>query len=312
MAIPDFQSLMLPVLRVADDGNEHSNREAIDVLGNQFNLSDEERLTLLPSGQSLRFDNRVHWAITHLKQAALVDRPRWGYFKITPRGVQVLQGNPQRIDMRFLMQFPEFLEFRKRFGQRGINGNNDASPGHVAEVQVTTESQTPEELMWEGYQRIRQDLAQELLARIKGCSPSFFERLIIELLVRMGYGGSRQDAASAVGKTGDEGIDGIIKEDRLGLDVIYIQAKRWENSVGRPVVQGFVGALHGQRARKGVFITTSSFTREARIYVSNIESKVILIDGSELAELMIDHDVGVSRVATFDLKKADSDYFIEV
>jgi len=251
MSIPDFQTLMLPLLKFANDQQEHASREAADSLSQLFHLSEVEREELLPSGRQGIFDNRVYWAKTHLKHAGLLENTRRGFFKISQSGKDVLRTNPQEISMKFLKRFPQYIQF--------ISGNGKTEI-QEAEAEISS-TQTPEELLEEGYQRIRQDLAQELLNRIKRCSPSFFENLVVELLVTMGYGGSRQDAGKAVGKSGDEGIDGIIKEDRLGLDTIYIQAKRWDaGAVSRPEIQKFVGALHGQQANKGIFITTSNFS----------------------------------------------------
>jgi restriction system protein len=304
MAIPDFQSLMLPLLKFAADEKEHAARDTTDNLSQLFQLSDKEKEQLLPSGQQTIIGNRVYWALTHLKHAGVLESTRRGYFKISQRGLGVLQQNPSRIDLRFLSQYPEYLEFR-RTTKKEKNG--------VMEVESELLNQrTPEELFEESYRSIRQELAQELLNQVKKASPGFFERLVVDLLVKMGYGGSREDAGEAIGKSGDEGIDGIIKEDRLGLDTIYIQAKKWDGGVGRPEIQKFVGALHGQRARKGIFITTSDFSSNAREYVSNIDSKVVLIDGKQLAEFMIDHNVGVSKVSAYEIKKIDSDYFVEL
>jgi restriction system protein len=231
---------------------------------------------------------------------------RRSFYKITERGCNVLEGHPTRIDMKYLEQFPEYIEFREREGTRrkAQNGEED-----VEDIQ-RTESKTPEEILEYAYQEIRDNLAQEVLALVKRSSPSFFERLVVELLVNMGYGGSRRDAARAVGQTGDEGIDGIIDEDKLGLDAIYVQAKRWESVVGRPEIQKFVGALMGKRARKGIFITTSSFTHDSISYVSNIDFKIVLIDGKRLAEFMIDYNVGVTESTVYQLKRIDSDYFL--
>ncbi|MCL6559753.1 MAG: restriction endonuclease, partial [Firmicutes bacterium] len=247
------------------------------------------------------FHNRVGWARTYLKKAGLLESTRRGYFRITERGLEVLKKSPSRIDVHFLEQFAEFREFRML--------------RHKKEDEDTTEAElsvsTPEEVLESAYKQLRDNLANELLQQIKASSPSLFEKLVVELLVKMGYGGSRQDAGKAIGKSGDEGIDGIIKEDRLGLDIIYIQAKRWENTVGRPEVQKFAGALQGQRARKGIMITTSSFSQEAQDYASRIDNKIVLIDGERLAQLMIDHNLGVSSVAAYEIKKIDSDYFTE-
>ncbi|MBO1046261.1 restriction endonuclease [Dolichospermum circinale] len=302
MTIPDFQAIMLPLLQYASDGKEHSLRDAITFLADVFNLSDDERKELLSSGQQAVFDNRVGWARTYLKKAGLFISPKRGFFQITDRGKEILSQNPSEINLKFLNQFPEFIEFKT------TKKDNDKSEPEIIETSETT----PQESIEFGYQKIRKELELELLNRVKSCSPDFFERLVVDLLVKMGYGGSRRDAGRAIGKSGDGGIDGIIKEDKLGLDIVYVQAKRWDNTVvGRPEIQKFVGALHGQRARKGVFITTSRFSQEAREYVSIIDSKIVLIDGEELAQLMIDNHVGVSTVSIYEIKKIDSDYFTD-
>lgn len=302
MTIPDFQAIMLPLLQYASDGKEHSLRDAITYLADVFNLSDDERKELLSSGQQAVFDNRVGWARTYLKKAGLFISPKRGFFQITDRGKEILSQNPSEINLKFLNQFPEFIEFKT------TKKDNDKSEPEIIETSETT----PQESIEFGYQKIRKELELELLNRVKSCSPDFFERLVVDLLVKMGYGGSRRDAGRAIGKSGDGGIDGIIKEDKLGLDIVYVQAKRWDNTVvGRPEIQKFVGALHGQRARKGVFITTSRFSQEAREYVSIIDSKIVLIDGEELAQLMIDNHVGVSTVSIYEIKKIDSDYFTD-
>ncbi|HUW25251.1 MAG TPA: restriction endonuclease [Gallionella sp.] len=303
MAIPDFQSLMLPLLKVMADGREYSVQETVDLLALQCQLTEEEKSQLLPSGRSPVFYNRIAWAKAHLKRAGLIERPRRGYYKISEEGNRILKSSPATINLRFLKQFPEYNAIRER----------DEPPGEPQQDSNISVDQleTPEELIEDGAREIRRNLAEEILQRIKGCSPVFFERLVVELLVKMGYGGTRQDAGRAIGRSGDEGIDGVIHEDRLGLDVIYLQAKRWESVVGRPEIQKFVGALQGQRAKKGVFITTSDFTKEAVEYVRNIDNKVVLINGALLANLMIDHSVGVSLAATYEIKKIDSDYFLE-
>lgn len=303
MAIPDFQALMLPLLRSVEDKREHLFRDIVEVLAKQYGLTDEERKQLLPSGRYPTFDNRVGWAKTYLKKAGLVEQPKRSYLKITERGVEVLKKRPPSINMKFLEQFPEYIAFR--------DNQEQEEPVQQAVAALLAQNETPEELIESGARTIRKELAGEILQRIKNCSPIFFERLVVELLVKMGYGGSRQDAGRAIGRSGDEGIDGVIHEDRLGLDVIYLQAKRWEAVVGRPEIQKFVGALQGQRAKKGVFITTSDFTKEAVEYVRNIDNKVVLINGALLANLMIDHNVGVSLAATYEIKKIDSDYFLE-
>lgn len=305
MAIPDFQTLMLPLLKAVSDGREYCLRDVVELLSKEFQLTDNERQQLLPSGRYPTFDNRIAWAKTYLKKAGLIDQPRRAYFQITQRGREVLKSAPSAINMKFLERFPEYLAFKDNSELAGTQ--SQATPVSSTPVQ----NETPEELIENGARAIRKELAEEILLRIKGCSPVFFERLVVELLVKMGYGGSRQDAGRAIGRSGDEGIDGVIHEDRLGLDVIYLQAKRWEGVVGRPEIQKFVGALSGQRAKKGVFITTSDFTKEATEFVRNIDTKVVLVNGSLLANLMIDHNVGVSLAATYEIKKIDSDYFLD-
>ena len=297
MAVPDFQSLMLPVLKIAADRQEHSHAQVRDSLATQFQLTDEERRELLPSGRQGRFDNRVAWARAHLKMAGLVESTGRGMFRITRSGLEVLREKPTKIDIRFLTRFPEYATSRSA-----------ARHSNKHEEQEDETGQTPKEILESSYQTLRHELAQELLERVRTCSPRFFETLVVDLVVAMGYGGSRQDA-EAVGRSGDGGIDGTIKEDRLGLDVVYIQAKKWKGTVGRPDVQAFAGSLDGQRARKGVMITTSQFSQEAKDYVGKIEKKIVLIGGEELAQLMIDHSIGVAEEATYTVKKIDLDYF---
>lgn len=303
MPIPDYQTLMLPLLRFASDDADHTTREAVGELAAEFKLTQDERSQLLASGQQAIFNNRIGWANSYLKKAGLLESPRRGVLRITLRGKQVLSDNPARIDVKYLDRFPEFIEFR--------DASRPARQAQTLESMTTPTEQTPEESLEVAHQSIRSSLAQDILSRILSCSPAFFERLVVELLVKMGYGGSRQDAGERIGKSGDGGIDGIIKEDRLGLDTIYIQAKRWQSTVGRPEIQKFVGALQGQRAKKGVFITTSSYTAEAADYASRIDTRVVLVDGQLLANLMMDFDVGVSVAATYMVKRIDSDYFEE-
>jgi restriction system protein len=302
MSIPDYQSVMLPLLKRIADRQEHPLPVAIEALAGEFKLTDSETRELLPSSGQLVFNNRVGWARTYMKKAGLLSTPKRGILQITDRGLKVLKDNPTRVDNKVLRQFPEFLEFQKP---------KDESTSEI-EPAVASERLDPQENIEVGYQRIRKELSTELLARIKACSPSFFERLVVELLLKMGYGGSRRDFGQAIGKPGDGGIDAVIKEDKLGLDAVYLQAKRWDTGqVGSKEIQAFVGALHGKKARKGVFITTSGFSRPAQDYVREIQDKVILIDGSTLADLLIEHGVGVSTVATYDIKKIDTDYFSE-
>lgn len=303
MTIPDYQTAMLPLLNLAADGEEHSLRDAIEELADHFHLSDEERKQLLPSGTQATFHNRVGWARTYMKKAGLLQDPKRGYFKITDRGIEALKAKPQAINVKFLEQYPEFLEFRTKTKAKGTTTQPDTTG--------PAEERTPSEVMEDAHATIRTQLASELLERIKSSSSQFFERLVVDLLVAMDYGGTRRDAGEAVGGSGDEGIDGIIKEDRLGLEVVYLQAKRWQNTVQRPEIQKFVGALSGQNARKGVFITTSNFSTGATQYADALSVKVVLIDGESLANLMIEHGVGVAPVASYEIKRADSDYFDE-
>lgn len=302
MTVPDFQSLMLPLLRLIGDEREHNNSEVIESLAEQFHLTEQERKELLPSGRQVRFDNRVAWARVYLKMAGLLENIRRGTFRITERGRRVLVQDPPRIDMKFLSQFPEYAAFRSRSQQ----SNKPEEPVEGANLAP----ETPDEILEATYQNIERELAEKLKEKIKGCSPKFFERLVVNLLMAMGYGGSMNDAGRVVGQSGDGGIDGIIKEDKLGLDSVYIQAKRWDGTVGRPKVQEFAGSLMARSARKGVFITTSQFSKEARDYVSTIQQpKIVLVDGELLAKLMIDHGIGVANVATYTVKKVDLDYF---
>ena len=302
MAVPDFQSFFRPLLEVAADGEEHSLKEAREKISADFNLSEEDLSQLLPSGTQTKFGNRVAWAKSFFVQAKVLESPKRAYFKITDRGRQLFEQGHERIDVKILSQYPEFVEF-----------HTPSKPNKTTFPTPPEEriSETPEEILQKAYQSIRIDLAGELLERIKSNSPSFFENLVVDLMVAMGYGGSRADAGKSIGQSGDEGIDGIIKEDRLGLDVIYLQAKRWEGTVGRPEIQKFVGALHGKRAKKGVFITTSKFSDEAHEYVRMIDPKIILIDGRDLAEYMIAFDLGTSKAVAYEIKKIDSDYFTE-
>jgi restriction system protein len=307
MAVPDYQSLMLPLLQfAASKGGETSTIEAVEALAKEFSLTEDDLKEMLPSGIQSTFVNRVGWASTYMKKAGLLEATRRGFYQITARGKELLKKQPKSINVKLLKQYPEFIEFQQLKGTRGsdkIAGSKGKSDASVA---------TPSEALEAAYENLRDELADELLTRLKKVSPAFFERVVVELLVKMGYGGSRTDAGKAIGRSGDGGIDGIIKEDKLGLDVVYIQAKRWNNnSVGRPDVMQFAGALQAQRANKGIFITTSRFTDDARSYVSQIGSKIVLIDGEQLTSLMIEHDVGVSTVSLYPVKKVDSDYFEE-
>jgi restriction system protein len=301
MSVPDFQSFFKPLLELASDCNEHSIKEAREKLANYFEMTDDDLSELLPSRTQKTFDNRVAWAKSYFIQAKVLKATKRAHFMITDRGAELYNQGHDRIDIKILNQYPEFREFHKAKKSSNDKPKNDQP----------SESSTPEELLQQSYQNIRDDLASELLNRIMDNSPEFFEKLVVDLMVAMGYGGSRLDAGRSIGRSGDEGIDGIIKEDRLGLDVIYLQAKKWENAVSRPEIQKFVGALHGKRAKKGVFITTSSFSKSAREYVEHIDPKVVLIDGTKLANYMIDFNLGTTTSAIYEIKRADTDYFIE-
>lgn len=307
MAVPDYQSVMLPLLRfAAQKETEISTSEAVEALAKELGLSEDDLKEMLPSGIQATFVNRVGWASTYMKKAGLLQATRRGFYQITDRGKDLLKKQPKTINVKLLKQYPEFLEFQQLKGTRsGDKALESKGPSDISTA-------TPSEALEAAYENLRDELSDELLSRLKKISPAFFERVVVELLVKMGYGGSRVDAGKAIGRCGDGGIDGIIKEDKLGLDVVYIQAKRWDNNpVGRPDVMQFAGALQAQRANKGIFITTSRFTDDARSYVSQIGSKIVLIDGDQLTSLMIEYDVGVSTVSLYPVKKVDSDYFEE-
>jgi restriction system protein len=295
--VPDFQSFFKPLLDLAADDKEHSIQQARESIAKTMALTESDLAELLPSGTQTKFDNRVAWAKSYFVQAKVLESSRRGFFRITPRGKELHARNHARIDIRILNQYPEFVDFHKGKAPKEEEG----------ELPI----ETPEETLQKSYENIRSDLASQIVQRIINNSPQFFERLVVDLMVSLGYGGSRADAGKSVGGTGDEGIDGIIKEDKLGLDLVYLQAKRWDGTVGRPEVQRFVGALHGKRARKGVFITTGKFSDDARRYVETIDPKVILIDGRTLAELMIDHGLGTTTTTTYHIRRIDSDYFAE-
>jgi restriction system protein len=303
MPIPDFQSIMLPMLQALQDGEEHTLSDLREELAEHFRLNSEELEELLPSGNQGVFENRVGWARTYMKKAGLLSYVSRGVFRITARGQEVVKNPPDRISLQFLERYPEFIEFREKGKSKTTSGSDKTRP-----------SITPDETIEAAYSQLRNELSAEIRSQLQSVSWRFFERLVIDVLVAMGYGGSRAEAGRAFQKGSDEGIDGTIKEDKLGLDIIYVQAKRWAvgNTVGRPEIQKFAGALQGKRARKGVFITTSDFSEEARQYVQFIDSKIILVSGQELAELMIDHDVGVSKAETYIIKKLDTDYFESV
>ncbi len=300
MPVPGFQEITLPLLRACSNGQEWAMAAVRLPIAEHFKLTDEELKELLPSGQQPRFSNRCAWAKVYLERAGLLTKTRRGHFKISPTGEQVLQNPPEIIDISFLRQFDGFDDFRSKSTEK---------PREDGTIQIDAE--TPEEQLQSAHQRLCVDLANRLLEQIAEMSPEFFEKLVLDLMLAMGYGGSREEAGALTEAGADGGIDGIINEDQLGLDTIYLQAKRWENSVGRPEIHKFVGALHGKRARKGVFLTTSTFTREAVEYANTIETKVVLIDGMRLAQLMLKHSVGCTPSQTFVVKRIDSDYFVE-
>lgn len=294
MAIPTQQEILLPLLKEISDEAEHHVNDVVDSLINRFNLSEEERNRQYPSGNDNVFRNRVRFARAFLIKFGIIESTKRGYIKISYIGIDVLKRNPSKIDTDFLNQLPGVPAIKKEEnGEEAIDIKN------------------PSDLLEKGYQNIRKNLAHDILNVAKQCSPYFFEKLVVELLVKMGYGGFANGAGRVVGRSGDGGIDGIIKEDKLGLDVIYIQAKKWEGSVGEPVIRNFVGSLARHNANKGVIITTSNFTTEAREYIKHIPHRVILIDGGLLSQLLIDYDIGVSKIISYDVKKIDSDYFIE-
>lgn len=302
MAIPDYQSLMRPLLEAHRDGREHVNRDLVECLAEQFGLTEAERREMLPSGRAKLFDNRVGWAKNHISRAGLIASPRRAVSVITERGLDVLRRHPTRVDVHVLTEFE---------GYRDSTNRKRTSAPHEESRAEQQEDETPEEILENAYAEVRRQTEAELLRLIMANAPDFLERVVVDLVVRMGYGGSRKDAGEALGRSGDEGIDGIIKEDPLGLDIIYLQAKRWDNTVGRPEIQKFAGALQGQRARKGIFIATSTFSAEAMEYVSRLDSKIILIDGPRLARLMFDHGIGVASESTYEVKRIDSDYFTD-
>jgi restriction system protein len=307
MAIPDYQTLMLPVLQLASEG-EQRVADVVDLLADRLGLTDEERQKLLPSGRQRVLHNRIHWAKFYLTKAGFLSSPGRGRFSVTQLGKELLAEKPARIDVSVLMKQPDFREFYR-------NETNSASS--TAESASGTGSNepatTPEEQIEAAYQALEGTLRADLLDRIAKNSPSFFEQLIVELLVAMGYGGSHKNAATQLGRSGDGGVDGVINEDRLGLDRLYVQAKRYAagNSVGRPDVQAFVGSLVGLGATKGVFVTTSTFSAQARDFVKHLSQRVVLLDGASLADLMIEHGIGVRTSRTIDFRRLDEDFFDE-
>ena len=302
MTVPDYQIFLLPLLQLLKDGQEHPLRDFYEILADQYQLTEEDRQQQLPSGQQKTYINRIGWAKTHLKKASLLDSPKRGKCVITDRGLELLKQNPKSLSANSLKVFPEYQAFCQSTTKL------DSTDAVITTINI---DQTPEEILQEAYFTLRSEIKDDILQLLKSSSPGFFEQVVVDLLVAMGYGGSRKAAGKAIGGSGDGGVDGIISEDPLGLDNIYIQAKRWESNVGRPIIQAFAGSLEGFRARKGVMITTSNFSKEARHYVTQIEKKIVLIDGEMLTELMLDHNVGVSEKERFVIKRIDTDYFDE-
>ncbi|CAI8815343.1 restriction endonuclease [Pseudomonas sp. IT-P4] len=301
MAVPDFQSVMRPVLAEVANGLPISLKSLREQVIEQFQLSEVERHEMLPSGRQTVINNRIGWARTYLNKAGLLSIPSKGLVQITERGREALQSGPQRITVGWLKRYPEFSAFH---GARPDNDVPSVQADPVGDI-------TPDEQLAQAHQALLQSLADELLAQVRGASPTFFEQLVVDLMIAMGYGGSRKEAGRATQQTNDDGIDGIIKEDKLGLDVIYLQAKRWSNTVHRPEIDKFIGALTRQRARKGVFITTSEFSAGAREAALGLDIKVVLIDGVELARLMVENNLGCSVKQVYEIKHIDSDYFTE-
>ncbi len=304
MAVPSFQDHMLPTLLALADSNEKHVKDIREFVATYLNLSAEDSASKTPSGKISTYADRVNWSLAYFKQAILIESTRRGFYKLAERGKKLLATNPQKIDNTTLSQYPEFVTFKYGTGHQQTKQPENAPSS-------ADENRTPQELIEIGYKSITEELANSILTTIKTCSSDFFEQLVVDLLLAMGYGGSRQEAGTITRKGSDEGIDGVINEDRLGLDVIYVQAKRWKDTVSRPEIQKFAGALQGMRASKGIFITTSNFSNEAHDYTSKISSKIILIDGERLSRLMIEHNVGVSCYQTYQIKKIDSDYFTE-
>lgn len=303
MPIPEFNEIKAPALQFFTDGLPHKIPEVYGVLAGHFKLTESDLAQLLPSGTQTRWENRANWACYDLFRAGLLDRPKRAWYQITSLGKTIAETKPAKIDREFLMQFPSFVEFvAAHKGPKSAEDTGGPPPG-------TPSDKTPEEIMGDAHRQLRDALRQDLLEVVTKMNPLHFERLVLDLMVAMGYGGSREEAAHMTKASHDEGIDGVINEDRLGLDVIYLQAKRWNEAVGRKEIQSFVGALAGKKASKGVFITTSTFAKTAEDYARNLNQKVILIDGDRLADLMIQHNIGVAKKAEYQIKQVDSDYF---
>jgi restriction system protein len=299
--VPDYQSLMLPVLRAAAGGEQRIGAVA-QRLADELGLSEAARAALLASGRQTIFANRVHWAKTYLAKAGLVEATKRGHFRLTSRGADVLASNPDRIDNRFLSRFEEFRQFTNRANEV------DAAASHAIDDPA---GQTPDEIMRAAHRRIEAALAADLLDRVRAARPDFFEWLIVNLLLAMGYGGTAADAGRALGRSGDDGVDGVIDQDALGLDRVYIQAKRYgaSNTVGPGAIRDFFGSLDRHKAAKGLFVTTSSFTGSARETADYLSKRIVLIDGEQLTRLMIRHNVGCRIEEILHVKKIDEDFF---
>lgn len=311
MAVPTYDKLMLPLLQYASDGEPHHVRDATAALADTLHLSPEDRQEMLPKSNKYKFDDRVSWANTYLKKAGLLQSAGWGKFQITDRGWEVVRTNPPHLDRTYLMRFPEFEAFQSVRPSPSVQFGTAVISITSPDEELTMAEQTPEELIQSVHNDLNQKLADDLLETILASSPAFFEQLVVDLLLGMGYGGSL-GTGQRIGRSGDGGVDGYIYEDKLGLNIIYVQAKRYaiDNIVGRPALQGFAGSLMGERANKGVFITTSGFTRQALEYAHSVPNvKIIPIDGQRLTQLMIEHNVGVSVQQTYVVKKVDRDYF---
>ncbi len=302
MAVPDFQTMMLPLLQFFSDGNEHGVKEASAYIVDYFKLSDEEKYEKISRGMP-RYVSNTQWVITYFRKAILLENTKRGVYRITERGKKLIDEKPAKIDIKLLKKYPEFVEF--------VSGKSEDDKTEKPNLLNHVDTLTPEDIIDASFKSINSALADEILSALSNCSPSFFEKIVVDVLLGMGYGGYEKEAGVILGKSGDEGVDGVINEDKLGLDVIYIQAKRWADVVGRPEIQKFVGTLAGKKAKKGVFITTSRFSKDAEEFVKNIDTRVVLIDGRMLARLMIDYNVGVSVKTTYEIKRIDSDYFEE-
>lgn len=309
MSVPKYDEMYREFLEILSDGNSYKISDIRKQLADKLCLSTDDLKEMLPSGKQPLFNNRVNWTCTYLKQADLIENTARGIYHLTDLGAKILSENPERIDNNFLSQFETFRNYISH--PSGEKSEPTDNPNQIGSS-ISLHSQTPQDTLEEAYKKINDTLAEDILSEVMKQTPTFFEHLVVKLLTKMGYGGFLKDSGVVTQRSGDEGIDGIIREDKLGFDMIYIQAKRWEqnSTIGRPAVQGFVGALAGKGATKGLFITTAKFTKEAKEYVSQQHAtKIVLVDGVTLAKLMIEYNVGVSIEATYEVKKIDSDFF---